>query len=334
MLFIPKKYNPSPLRRTCTQSNDEGRKRNYIEKIGAKTADEQRHFREKRDLRLLQPKANNTSKPSEFDKEYEDEINCFRKPRFIGACKFYISGVCANGNLCEYMHEDFPCRYYHLGLKHPKSSDSSCCRFKHGGKLPVSLYHYFKNQIKIWVLNQTKDRPELFDSLHTDYIEKFELKQLQLEQQHENTNDAHVIDPSTDMSLSIDSLKSNFCLKEADQINKIPVDDLLGSGISPDQLHQITVESIKRMNCVASGDVKFNHIQTLDSSFNNISRINENPFRGFSETELNKALENLSQIDRCSPDEVSHQSEPPTQENSEDSSDSGEDFNLVIDDTI
>ncbi|EEC00806.1 hypothetical protein IscW_ISCW015961 [Ixodes scapularis] len=43
-------------------------------------------------------------------------------------CKFYLSGYCARGEHCSFMHQEFPCKFFHTGAK--CFADASC-RFSH-----------------------------------------------------------------------------------------------------------------------------------------------------------------------------------------------------------
>lgn len=45
-------------------------------------------------------------------------------------CKYYLKNNCHRSN-CNFMHSDFPCKYYYLGLKCPAKN----CLYRHGGVL-------------------------------------------------------------------------------------------------------------------------------------------------------------------------------------------------------
>lgn len=56
---------------------------------------------------------------------YSHDIQPQRK---MELCKFYMMDCCAKREKCLYMHKDFPCKYYHTGVK-CKSADK--CKFSH-----------------------------------------------------------------------------------------------------------------------------------------------------------------------------------------------------------
>ncbi|XP_017753904.1 PREDICTED: uncharacterized protein LOC108546365 isoform X2 [Eufriesea mexicana] len=49
-------------------------------------------------------------------------------PRKMELCKFYLMDCCAKRDKCLYMHHDFPCKFFHTGLK---CNQGENCRFSH-----------------------------------------------------------------------------------------------------------------------------------------------------------------------------------------------------------
>ncbi|XP_055297577.1 uncharacterized protein LOC129566067 [Sitodiplosis mosellana] len=265
LLFFPKRYNPRPERSATTVPNDLMRKSNYLAKVSVMSTEKQRKLRSEQDARYL-------NKPATIPDVTEDEEKalCYdhlvgrcnsqsycgryhqlRNPRIFGVCKYYLSGCCTNGDLCQFMHEDYPCRFYYLDIDHPKGIDEENCRFKHGGPLPKRLYYNFKKQIGMWAKEITKEKPENFDSVLMDYIEKFETKHEKLEEEYGVQNDEPSTVTSEDDRFSIESILSSKQLKAlaeknittAAQINQGPIDDLIDLGLTMDQIYTITTNT-------------------------------------------------------------------------------------------
>jgi hypothetical protein len=59
-----------------------------------------------------------------------------RAPRKMELCKFYLMECCAKRENCLYMHSDFPCKYYYLGMKCQMPEK---CVFMHGKPLTDQL---------------------------------------------------------------------------------------------------------------------------------------------------------------------------------------------------
>ncbi|XP_044763372.1 protein suppressor of sable isoform X2 [Coccinella septempunctata] len=53
-------------------------------------------------------------------------------PMKLELCKFYLMDCCAKGDNCSYMHSDFPCKFYHMGLP---CNMGDKCKFSHGDPL-------------------------------------------------------------------------------------------------------------------------------------------------------------------------------------------------------
>merc|ERR1719167_1680262 len=44
-------------------------------------------------------------------------------------CKFYVLETCSKQERCSYLHQEFPCKYYHTGQECTKSTEM--CKFSH-----------------------------------------------------------------------------------------------------------------------------------------------------------------------------------------------------------
>lgn len=63
------------------------------------------------------------------DCQYSHDAEPTRK---MELCKFYLMDCCAKKDKCLYLHSDFPCKFYHTGLKCFQKDD---CKFAHGKPL-------------------------------------------------------------------------------------------------------------------------------------------------------------------------------------------------------
>jgi len=50
-------------------------------------------------------------------------------PKVWELCKFYVYDRCAKRDKCLYLHKEFPCKYFHLGLD--CGNDAATCKFSH-----------------------------------------------------------------------------------------------------------------------------------------------------------------------------------------------------------
>ncbi|KAG5675921.1 hypothetical protein PVAND_005779 [Polypedilum vanderplanki] len=77
-------------------------------------------------------------KRRDHDSEKEEDCNRaheVRQPKKMELCKFWLMECCAKKDKCSYMHGDFPCKYYYLGLK----CINKDCKFMHGKPLSDNL---------------------------------------------------------------------------------------------------------------------------------------------------------------------------------------------------
>lgn len=58
------------------------------------------------------------------------------EPQKLELCKFYLMECCAKREKCSYMHKEFPCKYYYLGMD---CVSEEPCKFLHGEPLTVEL---------------------------------------------------------------------------------------------------------------------------------------------------------------------------------------------------
>lgn len=376
LLFIPKQYDPTPLRQTTTKNpNDLVRNRKYMEKIKDNGPNEHRQLRAKQDTRYLHHKSNELSLLKTNDERLFcvdhlngrckadacDKYHQLRNPRLFGVCKYYLGGSCRDGDSCPYMHEEFPCRYYYLNIPHPKAMGMNECRFKHGGPLTPQLCRYFKKQLEEWVKKIAVTQSQQFDSTLMNYTDKFDEKQIQLEQEY-GVKDSRVPSMSTSTSneqfsfehtLSVSQIKAlaERNVTNVVQINQIPVDELIDRcGLTIDRIYKITINTCNESNQtlidqdVTPMDILSNNELTLNDSLSSTETVeNGNSFEGFCDIELNNAVEEY----QCKKDIVDEEETVNTAvdfnvnecnlakiDNIDDNDDSDDEFNLLIDEDV
>lgn len=379
LLFIPKHYDPTPMRHPTKKTpNDLVRKRNYMKKIQDKSPDQQRQFRANQDARYLHHKAKNANELSLL-KTKDDPMLCLdhlnnrckdqncdkyhqiRNPRLFGLCKHYVAGSCRNGDSCSHMHEEFPCHFYHLNLSHPKTTKMDKCRFKHGGPLSRQLSRYFKKHLEEWVKHITNKQPEQFDDILTSYLQKFDEKQIQLEQEYGISvapTPTSTEEFSFEHILSADQIRvlAKKSITDFAQLNRIPVDELIDLGLTMDQIYKITINTCNEsdQNTVDQDDMTSNSLNddalNLSSSSSSTGTMDtDKSFEGFCDIELDNAVHELQCKQADGEQTVINAIDSNTYDldqvkigsivnsnadNSDDSVDSDDEFNLLIDEDV
>lgn len=81
-------------------------------------------------------RANRDNRKRKRDESDDEKHHRSNGPRKMELCKFYLMDCCAKREKCLYMHSDFPCKYYYLGLK---CKEQDKCLFSHGNPLTDEL---------------------------------------------------------------------------------------------------------------------------------------------------------------------------------------------------
>ncbi|XP_028452974.1 mucin-17 isoform X1 [Perca flavescens] len=115
-------------------------------------------------------------------------------------CKFYIQGLCTKRESCPYMHQSFPCKFFH---RNGKCSQGADCKFSHE---PL-------NDVTNPLLNETLKRDnELYEQ------QKQQQQQQQLAQkaeqessaQPDNTNESEIIEANGTPDTLLQPIRPNF----------------------------------------------------------------------------------------------------------------------------
>lgn len=273
LMFFPKTHDGRPTARVPSSGEEFHRKKNYLEKIRPMSSSERRKHRAERDLRYLHQKSNKNVQP---DGEVLDEskklcayhltgpcnlvqcnrIHQMRTPRIFGVCKFYLTGICAKGDFCEYMHSDFPCRFYYLDLQHRNHSKEDECRLCHGGPLPQRLRQHFLKHISCWVKKLTERNPEEYEEKLNEFVNRFETKQLALANaSKDSSQNVHTSPIKAVNEWCLEQLLSTKQIQKlADhqittivEIHRTPVDKLEELGLTVDQIYQITLKACEEL---------------------------------------------------------------------------------------
>lgn len=274
LLFFPKHFDlsPRPISK-CPLTNEEStRKRIYFDKTRNMPETDKRKYRAETDLREIQKskyesKAKNIEKPNGDDNNVDEtklfcthhligrcnltscvRMHQIRLPRLFGVCKFYLTDTCAKGDLCEYMHSDFPCRYFYLDMDHPRQLNALNCRFSHGGPLNKNLSKNFLKSIEVFAKDLTKNKPDQFQKTFFAFVEKFEAKQSKLRFENgqclTNESENYLKSTSNLTQTQHDALIRNGIISLAN-IDKIPIEKLMECGLTMDQIFELTVTENK-----------------------------------------------------------------------------------------
>ncbi|XP_056136364.1 uncharacterized protein LOC130112872 [Lampris incognitus] len=79
---------------------------------------------------------------------------------FKEVCKFYVQGFCTKGESCPYMHDSFPCKFFH---KWGTCSQGPACRFSHTPLTDLTkqlLDEVLKKDYELSVQNRGSGEPE------------------------------------------------------------------------------------------------------------------------------------------------------------------------------
>ncbi|KAM7346382.1 suppressor of sable RNA-binding protein isoform 1-T4 [Cochliomyia hominivorax] len=97
---------------------------------------ERRRRKRKKESRKRKEKRQREEDKRHDKRSRRDSMDHRNEPRKLELCKFYLMECCAKKDKCSYMHADFPCKYYYLGMECQQKDD---CKFSHGQPLSEEL---------------------------------------------------------------------------------------------------------------------------------------------------------------------------------------------------
>lgn len=122
---------------TSDESRDRERERDRDRERRDRDRERDREYNRRKRKNRQRNRANRDNRKRKRD-DSDDEKHHTRNngPRKMELCKFYLMDCCAKREKCLYMHSDFPCKYYYLGLK---CKEKEKCLFSHGEPLTEEL---------------------------------------------------------------------------------------------------------------------------------------------------------------------------------------------------
>ncbi|XP_055597315.1 protein suppressor of sable-like [Uranotaenia lowii] len=132
-------------------SSDDSRDRRDRDHRDRRDRERERDREYNRRKRKNRPRNRNQrdSRKRKRDDSDDDRHHRNNGPRKMELCKFYLMDCCAKREKCLYMHSDFPCKYYYLGLK---CKEKEKCLFSHGEPLT--------NELKAILLKHLESAPQ------------------------------------------------------------------------------------------------------------------------------------------------------------------------------
>ncbi|XP_046801913.1 protein suppressor of sable [Lucilia cuprina] len=97
---------------------------------------ERRRRKRKKESRKRKEKRQREDDKRHDKRSRRDSMDHRNEPRKLELCKFYLMECCAKKDKCSYMHADFPCKYYYLGMECVQKEE---CKFSHGKPLSEEL---------------------------------------------------------------------------------------------------------------------------------------------------------------------------------------------------
>lgn len=121
---------------TSEDSRDRERERNRDRERRDRDRERDREYNRRKRKNRQRNRGNRDNRKRKKEESDDEKHHRSSGPRKMELCKFYLMDCCAKRDKCLYMHSDFPCKYYYLGLK---CKDKEKCLFSHGEPLTDEL---------------------------------------------------------------------------------------------------------------------------------------------------------------------------------------------------
>lgn len=171
-------------------------------------------------------------------------------------CKFHVLGCCSKKNQCHFMHSDFPCKHYYLGIK---DHDQSSCKLSHGKPLSTYLRSILLRHL------QTASRDLLGDFPRYTYdkmVKKLDRQHNKLVLKYsclESSNSPDSLSENENFGVSntaSTSLDTNNCMRLfSEELRGDQIALLVSNGIDNiDKFSQLTMEQLSNF-CISMSQV-------------------------------------------------------------------------------
>ncbi|XP_073823368.1 uncharacterized protein [Musca autumnalis] len=144
---------------------------------------------------------------------------------------FMDTSKCPIQLICPYLHSEFPCKYYYMGLLCPKGDS---CQFQHNSELA----EWMKDSLRYHILQMLLLPPESFEDVDTNFIQ-----QLNKDEVLQFLNTLQNPDNAADQPLVIDTQDKERI------INKLTIEDAVEYDFLESQdLNFLTMQQKERLN--------------------------------------------------------------------------------------
>lgn len=198
-----------------------------------------------------------------------DLIHYLRLPKEKELCRFYgRDGQCVNQQSCLFMHSEFPCKFYHLGITHPIDETEQSCAFSHGDAIDDEdlAKAVIVEALRTKVLGDHSNfhrLQQMFDLRKMELVKKCDGDSIDVTNSEDVETTAEVeipvsmVETEGEEILESDSLETILNQKQMDalaqndiktlaQIVVLSIEQQRAYGLSIDQIHSIHLKAIQK----------------------------------------------------------------------------------------